>query len=115
MARPALPEPGFIDTVLNLVGHSLVGCIEYRRLIHIVPEASQPVGNKAGVKGAPPLACALLRKIGEYGWPGPHLAHKKGAVEVSHKVSAGCTRVVGRVALARQTGDMQVGDPDNVE
>src|SRR5438045_1612964 len=82
MIRCAALEAGFVNAVLNVVGHGLAWNVEDRRLVHVIPEAGHTIGNKFLVEIAPPLARALTGEVREYGRPGPYGAHKNRAVRI---------------------------------
>src|SRR5215469_1839319 len=90
--------------------HGFARAVEYRRLVHIVPESGDAVFYKLLIKTTPPLASLRAREIGKHGWTRPYNANEFSAIVRLHEVVAGMAGVVGRIALVGRVGDMQVRD-----
>ena len=115
MGGGAFSEAGFVDAVLDIVGHGFAGTLKTAGLVHVVPEAGDTVGDEGLVEAAPPLAGAGLGEVGEDGRAGPDGADVLGAIGGFDEVVAGVAGVVGGVAYAGLTRDVEVGDDDELE
>src|SRR5262249_8618008 len=102
-----------LNAVHSIERHGLVRTLEDRRLVHVVPKAANAHRPKIRIKRAPPLANLVTRKIREYAFPGPYFAHVHRAVRVFHDVAVFDPLLV-RLG-PRDFGEVQIGDPDNLE
>ncbi len=115
MSRGALVEAGLVDTMLNIVRHGFGWGLEHRGLIHVVPESGNTFVDECLVEPTPPLPCLCLGEVREDGGARPNRAHEGRAVRILHKVVAGHSGVVRRIADVGLPGDVQVGDDDELE
>src|SRR5713226_5328585 len=70
----ALAEARFVDAMLYVIRHRFARAIEDRRLVHVIPEAGNPLAHEILVEQTPPLTRTRLREIGEDRGSRPYLA-----------------------------------------
>ena len=102
-----------LDAVYGVQRHGLVGALEYRRLVHVIPEATNPPFHKISVQRAPPLAHLCPREIRENALARPHLSDVHGPIWILDEVIVRQAFIVRFVA--GQLREVQIGDGDDLE
>ena len=102
-----------IQTMHRIQRHGLVGALENRRLVHIVPKTLDAHANEILVKRAPPLPARRTSELGKHAIPRPDFADVNRAIGIFYKMVAGQAFVIRLVA--GEFGDVQVGDGDDLE
>src|SRR5450755_2573625 len=79
--------------------HGLIGTVEYRRLIHVIPESRHAHAHETFVLLAPPVACFGTGEIRKYAVARPHWPDEYAAVRILYECVSLHPRVVRRVIV----------------
>src|SRR5262249_19826658 len=75
-------ETGLFDAMNGIQGHGLAGAVEYRGLVHVIPESGGAVLHKLLIEASPPLAGLCPREIRKDRRARPYDADEFAAVEI---------------------------------
>ena len=62
------------SAVYVVLGHCLVGCVVYLRLVHVVPHTVNALSEEVFVQSCPPFLCFRVGEVGECGCSRPCVA-----------------------------------------
>src|SRR5437660_8424325 len=101
-----------IQTMHRIQRHGLIGALENRRLVHIVPKTLDAHAYEIPVKRAPPLPARGTSELGKHAIPRPDFADVNRAIGIFYKMIAGQAFVIR--LLVGEFVDVQVGDGNDL-
>src|SRR5882672_1330046 len=103
-----------IQSMNDVKRHGLIGALEQRRFIHVIPEARRAHADEVFVEAAPPFARARQSKIRKHAFARPNHADIHRSIRILHEYIVLHSRIVRRIAVVGVLLDVQVGDQNRV-